>query len=382
MTKVRLIPVISQLIIFSKRLIFLNSMIQSLSLDSRIAAFVELGQVMGQAAKSYTQTDSDFKNQYQEFNDSLKTANHQNPWFTPANIVFALNEWGKALSEKAIKTWLKAYEPMIQNTESKRVAVIMAGNIPLVGFHDFMCTLMAGHSFIGKLSSTDKILLPAIANVLCTIEPKFKEKIEFTEGFLKEFDAIIATGSNNTARYFEYYFSKYPHIIRKNRNGVAVLTGNEDIEAFKKLGVDLCSYFGLGCRNISKVFIPEGFAIEKLYSAVEPYNKILFDNFKYMNNHSYHRSIYLLNKTPFLDNDAFILTQSEQYSSPIPVLYYEFYKNIELLKEKLLLDDEHIQCIATDAFTGGKAVPLGSTQSPGLADYADGIDTLKVLIDL
>ncbi len=357
-------------------------MIQSPSLDSRIHSFVELGKVMGLAAESYTLLNSDFAIQYPELYLSLQTAHHQNPWFTPANIKFALNEWKVSLSEQAITTWLKDYEPMIQNNESKRVAVIMAGNIPLVGFHDFMSTLLAGHNFIGKLSSTDKVLLPAIANVLCTIEPMFKQKIEFTEGILKDFDAIIATGSNNTARYFEYYFSKYPHIIRKNRNGVAVLNGNEDKEALKKLGIDICSYFGLGCRNISKVFIPEGFSPQKLYSAVEPFNKILFDHFKYMNNHSYHRSIYLLNSTPFLDNDAFILTESDQYSSPIPVLYYEFYKDIESLKDKLLQDDEQIQCIATNAFEGRKAVPLGCTQSPGLADYADGIDTIKFLIDL
>jgi len=357
-------------------------MTQSISLDARIHAFVELGKVMGQAAGSYTIHDHDFANQYPELNDAIKAAHQQNPWFTLANIAFALNEWKEALSEQALKTWLKNYEPMIQNTESKRVAVIMAGNIPLVGFHDFMCTIIAGHSFIGKLSSTDKVLLPAIANVLCTIEPMLKQKIEFTEGILKDFDAIIATGSNNTARYFEYYFSKNPHIIRKNRNGVAVLNGNEDNEALKKLGIDICSYFGLGCRNISKVFIPEGSSPQKLYSAVEPFNKILFDHFKYMNNHSYHRSIYLLNTTPFLDNDAFILTESAQYSSPISVLNYEFYKDIESLKEKLRQDDEQIQCIATDAFTDTKTVPLGSTQSPGLADYADGIDTLKFLIEL
>ncbi|MDO9256838.1 MAG: acyl-CoA reductase [Bacteroidales bacterium] len=357
-------------------------MTTSLSLDSRIHAFVELGNVMGQAAESYALSDSDFINQYTELNDSLQTAHNQNPWFTPANIRFALNEWKEALSEQAINTWLKDYAPMIQNTESKKIAVIMAGNIPLVGFHDFMCTLLAGHSFIGKLSSTDKVLLPAIADVLCTIEPIFKQKIEFTEGILKEFDAIIATGSNNTARYFEYYFSKYPHIIRKNRNGVAVLNGNENNEALKKLGIDICSYFGLGCRNISKVFIPEGFSPQKLYSAIEPFNKILFEHFKYMNNHSYHRSIYLLNSTAFLDNDAFILKESEQYSSPISVLYYEFYKEIESLKEKLLQDDEQIQCIATEAFTSENTVPLGCTQSPGLADYADGIDILKFLIEL
>lgn len=357
-------------------------MIQFPSLDLRIYAFVELGKVMGQAAESYTEQETGFKTQYPELYDALQVANHQNPWFTPSNIAFALNAWKDTLNEEAIASWIKRYEPGIQKTQSKKVAVIMAGNIPLVGFHDFLCTLITGHTFIGKLSSSDQVLLPAVANVLCMIEPSFKQMIRFTQGSIKDFDAIIATGSNNTARYFEYYFSKYPHIIRKSRNGVAVLSGNENIDAYKKLGFDICTYFGLGCRNISKVFLPEGFAAEKLYSAVEPYNKVLFDHFKYMNNHSYYRSIYLLNNTPHLDNNVFILTESEQYSSPIPVLYYAFYKDIESLKKKLLQDNEQIQCIATDAFTSEKTVPLGSTQSPGLADYADGIDTLKFLIDL
>lgn len=355
-------------------------MIQSPALDSRISAFVELGIVMGKAAESYTSVETDFKEKYPEFYNSLQTAIHQNPWFTPANIAFALIAWKETLTKVEITSWIKGYEQDLQNTGSKKVAVIMAGNIPIVGFHDFMCTLMAGHSFIGKLSSDDRVLLPAIAEVLCIIEPDFKQMIQFTEGTIKDFDAIIATGSNNTARYFEYYFSKYPHIIRKNRNGIAVLAGNETEQSFKNLGTDICTYFGHGCRNVSKIFIPDGFAPEKLFAAVEPYKNVLNNHFKYMNNHSYNRSIYLLNNTPHLDNDVFILTESDQYSSPIAVLYYEFYKNIETLQEKLIQDDELIQCIATDAFRGANTIPLGCTQRPGLGDYADGIDTMKFLL--
>jgi hypothetical protein len=357
-------------------------MIQSPSLESRIHAFAELGKVMGYAAECYTAKETGFEKHYPELYDSLQVAYQQNPWFTPVNIAFALNAWKEILTEESISTWISNYEFVIQKTESKNVAVIMAGNIPLVGFHDFMCTLLAGHNFIGKLSSNDKVLLPALSDVLCTIEPLFKHKILFTENTIKDFDAIIATGSNNTARYFEYYFSKYPHIIRKNRNGVAVLSGNERIEDYEKLGKDICTYFGLGCRNISKVFIPNGFAPDKLFAAIEHYKKALYDHYKFMNNHSYHRSVYLLNSTPHLDNDVLILTESDQYSSPIPVLYYEFYKTLESLKDKLASDDEYIQCIATDAFTGENTVPLGSTQSPGLTDYADGIDTLKFLLEL
>jgi hypothetical protein len=351
-------------------------------LDLRIRAFVELGNILDLAAESLSEPDSDFSVQFPAFANALQVAVHHNPWFIPSNIAFALKAWKAALNETSVNNWINKYEFAIQKTASKKIAVIMAGNIPLVGFHDFFCILIAGHSLLAKLSSDDKILLPAIAEVLCTIEPSFKQKIHFVEGTIKDFDAVIATGSNNTARYFEFYFSKYPNIIRKNRNGVAVLSGKEDDDTLKRLGADICTHFGLGCRNISKVFIPEGFDPKKLFIAIEPYKDILNNHFKYMNNHSYNSSVYLLNSTPHLDNGVFLLTQSEQYSSPIPVLYYEYYKNIETVEKKLLQDDEQIQCIASEVFTGDKVVPLGSTQSPGLADYADGIDTLKFLIEL
>ena len=357
-------------------------MIKSPPLELRISAFAQLGKILGQAAEIYVSADTDFKDQYPELYESLMTANQQNAWFTPATIAFALKAWKETLNEESIRNWINKYEIGTQNTDPKEVAVIMAGNIPIVGFHDFLCVLMSGNYFVGKLSSDDKILLPALADVLIKIEPSFRQMIQFTQDTIKDFDAIIATGSNNTARYFEYYFSKYPHIIRKNRNGVAVLSGNESDDALIRLGSDICSYFGLGCRNVSKVFIPAGFDPKKLFSAIESYKIVLNDHFKYMNNHSYHRSIYLLNKTPHLDNDVFILTESEQYFSPIPVLFYQFYENLESLKEKLLQDDELIQCIATDAFTGEKTVPLGCTQSPALSNYADGIDTMKFLLDL
>jgi|APIni6443716594_1056825.scaffolds.fasta_scaffold83607_2 hypothetical protein len=357
-------------------------MISSPPLDKRIKAFVELGKIMGRAAVSLTSGDSKLQEEYPVFYDSLQSAGIYNPWFTSSNIAFALNSWKAVLTEESLISWVKQYNLGGTFIDSKRIAVIMAGNIPVVGFHDFLCTLMAGHCFTGKLSSDDKILLPAIADVLCQIEPAFIRLIQFTENTIHDFDAIIATGSNNTARYFEYYFEKYPHIIRKNRNGVAVLTSNESNEALERLGADICTYFGLGCRNVSKVFIPEGYDPKRLFTSINPYVKTLNDHYKYMNNHSYYRSVYLLNSTPHLDNDVFIIAESSLYTSPISVLYYEFYNNIVTLREKLSDDDMLIQCIANDAFTNNKTVKLGETQSPGLADYADGIDTMQFLLDL
>jgi hypothetical protein len=360
----------------------LYKMNQTLSLEKRLDAFAGLGKILGRAGQSFGLQDKNFMIEYPDFHDAWQKTSLYNPWFTPENINFALNAWNEVLTHESIEKWISKYKSDIQNTDCRKVAVIMAGNIPMVGFHDFMCVLIAGHNFLGKLSSDDKILLPAIARELCRIEPAFTQFIEFTESTIHDFDAIIATGSNNTARYFEYYFSKYPHIIRKNRNGVAVLTGSESEETLKKLGIDICTYFRLGCRNVSKVFVPIGYDIKKLFAAIEPHVKSLSDHYKYMNNHSYHRSIFLLNNTPHLDNDVFLLTESEQYSSPIPVIYYQFYENIETLKNKLLFDDELIQCIANNAFTAEKSVPIGDTQLPGLADYADGIDTMNFLISL
>ncbi len=357
-------------------------MIELFTIDARIRAFAKLGNIMGLAADSISSGDTGFAREFPALNKALERAVYHNPWFTLPNIAFALNAWSDALTEQSLREWLKNYKVDSLYSRVSRVAVIMAGNIPLVGFHDFLCVLIKGHRFIGKLSSDDNVILPAIADVLTRIEPGFMPMIRFTDGKITDFDAIIATGSNNTARYFEYYFAKYPHIIRRNRNGVAVLSGNENEEELLKLGADICSYFGLGCRNVSKVFIPEDFKPEKLFTAIEPYKDILGMHNKYMNNYSYHRSVFLLNSIPHLDNGVFILTESTQYSSPIPVLYYEFYNTIESVKEKLGKDEEYIQCIANKVFTIKNTVRFGETQHPGLGDYADGIDTLKFLIEL
>lgn len=349
-------------------------------LDNRINAFANLGQILGRAGDCPANHGQDFEDSHPGFSEAIRLAGQQNPWFTPENIAFSLKSWQKALSTESLNRWVKPYAEKIQNNPTKCNAVIMAGNIPLVGFHDFLSTLLAGCSFLGKLSADDKILLPAVAEILCEIEPGFKPKIEFTEGKISNFDTVIATGSNNTARYFEYYFSKYPHIIRKNRSGIAVLEGNENDGTLESLGNDICRYFGLGCRNVSKVFIPKGYDPRKLFIAVEPYKNRLNNHFKYMNNYSYHRSVYLLNQTQHLDNGVTIITESTLYASPIPAVFYEFYENLPELQARLDEDQDQIQCIASDVLAGEKVVPIGNTQNPELWDYADGIDTMEFLL--
>src|SRR5690606_12163306 len=217
----------------------------------------------------------------------------QNAWFTQENILLALKSWQSALTEESLNIWLDAYD--FSQIQPKTVAVITAGNIPLVGFHDFLSILICGHQLIVRQSSKDNILLPYLASYLESVQPYFKGKIIFTEGKLENFDAVIATGSNNTSRYFEYYFKGKPNIIRHNRNSVAVLTGNETPEQLQKLSDDIFSYFGLGCRNVSKLFIPENYDFNLFFNAIYHKNSII-EKIKYSNNYDYNKAVYLMSE--------------------------------------------------------------------------------------
>jgi len=272
--------------------------------------------------------------------------------------------------------WLQPYEGLLKkNHPPKIIGIINAGNIPLVGFHDFLCVILSGNKYLGKNSSDDPYLMPFVTEKLLHIEPKLEGRISFTER-LAGFDAVIATGSNNSARYFEYYFGKYPHIIRMNRNAVAVLKGDETEEDFKNLGRDIFQYFGLGCRNVSKLFIPKNYELKKIFEGIESCSCVSQHN-KYMNNHDYNNAVYLLKKINFLDNGFLLLKEDEAIASPISVLYYEFYDDMKSLKQKLETEKEKIQCIAGKDF-----IPFGKAQQPQLWDYADGVDTMNFLLKM
>lgn len=347
------------------------------NIEERIAAFVKLGELL----KSINDTMIYLQDgRVRALRELVEESHIYNPWFTTKNVRHAIYSLGCSLEEDKIRKWLNLYDLNLVK-DSKRVGVVMAGNIPLVGFHDFLCILISGHQFIGKLSSDDQKLLPAVAEILISLESGFKDQIEFTEGRLQGFDAIIATGSNNTARYFEYYFGKYPHIIRKNRNGVAVFTGNETEAELTEFGKDLFFYFGMGCRSVSKVFVPEGYKFDTFFEAIEGFNTEM-DQFKYKNNYEYYKSIYLINQTPHLDNGFLLVKQEQGYSSPPSVLFYEEYKDISKLRNRLMVENEQIQCIVGNIPEVQNGVPFGQAQSPELWDYADGVDTMKFLLSL
>jgi hypothetical protein len=300
-----------------------------------------------------------------------------NPWFTRANLTLAFDGLLKLLDEKAMKQWLKNYT--FDENKSLNAGVVMAGNIPMVGIHDMICVLLSGHQLVAKLSSQDEVLIKFISNELFLIDPRWKSRITFVER-LKDIDVVIATGSDNTARYFNFYFSKIPHIIRKNRTSIAIINGNETAEQLRSLGTDIFSYFGLGCRNVSKLYVPRGFDLTSLFPHWSCFSHIA-DHYKFHNNYQYQRTIMLVNQTPHLDNGFVILQQNKNLVSPIAMLYYEFYDQLEDLKTELLQLNDKIQCIVSNEDIPGK-IKFGKAQKPDINDFADNIDTMEFLTHL
>ena len=332
--------------------------------EERITGFVELGTVIRQFDPSHK--------------DKLfSQAANNNPWFTPQNIEQALNGIAHFLTLETMSSWLNNYS---LPQESKNIGIVMAGNIPLVGFHDFLSVLLAGHKTVIKLSSQDQVLLPAIIELLIRINPEFSEQIKVVDR-LSGIDAVIATGSDNSARYFNKYFKDIPHIIRQNRTSVAVLNGRETVEELQLLGDDIFSFFGLGCRNVAKIFVPEGYEMKVLLDALEVHNEVI-NHHKYFNNYEYNKAIYLVNSTPHLDTGYALFTQSSATVSPLAVIYYEEYSDEEKLNNSLLTYADKIQCIVSNNHINAETVAIGKSQLPNIDDYADNIDTMAFLCDL
>lgn len=315
----------------------------------------------------------------EDFTDIIFSARNNNAWFTEQEVKRSLNALSQMLSEENLRNWFNE----IHITDvPKKVGLILAGNIPLVGFQDVIAVLATGNIALIKLSSSDDKLLPAVLNQLCKIEPDLKQQIAYVER-LKDFEAVIATGSNNTSRYFDYYFGKVPNIIRKNRTSVAVLTGKESKEDIAKLGHDLFDYFGLGCRNVSKIYFPEGYDVKNFFEPLEQYNDII-NHFKYNNNYDYNKSIYLVNSAKHFDNGFLLLKEDTGSSSPLAVLYYESYSNLKDVETALNNNQENLQCIVANTHLqiDTSILGFGESQHPRLWDYADNVNTIAFLNSL
>lgn len=346
-------------------------------LEKTKIAFTELGKFLSQFSEEKSVKNSDVLYNdlfFNEFLTLIENQKHYNGWFIDSEVYFSIQSWAEALTPENLAKWLSAYN--FTKTEPKSVGLILAGNIPLVGFHDFLSVLVSGHKAAIKTSSNDQHLLPFLAKYLIEVEPSLEKRIEFVEK-LENFDAVIATGSNNTARYFEYYFKDKPSIIRKNRNSVAVLDGNESEQDLIALGKDIFTYFGLGCRNVSKLFVPKGYDFEKFFKGMYEYREII-NNQKYINNYDYNKAVFLMSNFLVLDNGFLVLKEDSSYSSPISSVFYEYYNDLNEINNKLEQDSEQIQCVVSNNLIEN-SVAFGQTQHPQLWDYADNVDTISFL---
>lgn len=344
-------------------------------------AFVQLGLFLKQFSNAPYQKQQEvlFNEEfYDAFGALINRLDQGNSWFTKDQLEHAFSAWSMALKAENLEQWLAAYQ--LDNEPSKTVGLILAGNIPMVGFHDVVSVLISGNKALIKLSSNDQELIPFLLNYLARIAPEFKNRFKITKERLEAFDAVIATGSNNTARYFEYYFGKYPNIIRKNRNSVAVLDGKERIEDLIALGEDIFRYYGLGCRNVSKLFVPKDYDFKLFFEAMYAYKDLIFFE-KYANNYDYNKAVFLMSNFKILDNEFMTLKEDEGYASPISTVFYENYDDLEEISNKLKRDKEQIQCVVSNGLIAN-SLKFGTTQYPELWEYADGVDTMKFLVSL
>lgn len=343
--------------------------------------FIALGKFLSQfsldnSAKNPSVVNNDLF--YDDFLNLIDLSQSHNGWFTPNQVHFAIQSWAEALTEENLNLWLSKYD--FSTVQPKTVALILAGNIPLVGFHDFLSVVISGHKVLVKTSSNDQKLLPFLAKYLISIHPELENYITFTEGKMEGFDAVIATGSNNTARYFEYYFKDKPSIIRKSRNSVAVLTGNETSEDLANLGEDIFRYFGLGCRNVSKLFVPKGYNFDDFFQAIYEQKDVIYYE-KYANNYDYNKAVFLMSNFKLLDNEFLTIKEDSSYASPISSVFYEYYEDVNEIKNRLEIEAEQVQCIVSNGITEN-SIAFGQTQKPNLWDYADNVDTLEFLLGI
>jgi hypothetical protein len=316
-----------------------------------------------------------------ELTQQIENEYIHNPWFIPFFVKKALEEIAKMLQAENLQQWMLPYQNAIENQKNcHRIGVIAAGNIPLVCFHDFLSVLLCGHSFVGKLSSNDNRLLPVLSKILCEIEPQFASKIEFCEEKLTPVDKLIVTGDNHTAQHFARYFQQYPLLIRKHCNSVAVLDGSESPQELLALADDIMLYFGLGCRNISKIYIPENYDFSLLFTALDAYKDICKAHHKYLNNLEYQKVTHLINCIPFLDQGICILKENIDLDSPISVIHYEYYIEKEEVIKMLSQLGETLQCTLSNIAHFPACFPLGQAQQPTLTNYANGLDTVEFVV--
>ncbi|MDA7803308.1 acyl-CoA reductase [Crocinitomix sp.] len=348
-----------------------------MNLDEKIKLLSRLGEILNAIGKDQKWPGFQIginEEEYENLAELVNRVHIYNGWFTPAAVRTAFLGIASWLNEADLSNWMKHYS--VNENNPKSVALIMAGNIPLVGFHDFISVFLGGHKAVVKLSSDDKQLFPALIDTMALFNPEIKNWVDIKENRLEGFDAVIATGSDNSANYFESYFGKYPNIIRKNRTSIALLKGDETKEELEKLGEDVFTFFGLGCRNVSQVWIPKDFDVNRIFEAFYRFNEVANHN-KYANNYDYNKAVYLLNLENLLDNGFILFKEDRGLNSPLGMLHIARYDSMEDFKAFAKENEAKIQAIV-----GKDHIPFGSAQCPSLSDYADGVDTVKFVTNI
>jgi hypothetical protein len=347
-------------------------------IQKKIKVLSRLGEVMKSIGENAPWGGFDSgvtEEEYDLLNLWVTKAKVYNGWFEEREVRRAFTSWGAGLTEENLNKWLANY--IIEDIDSpKTIAMIMAGNIPLVGLHDLICCYIAGHKALIKLSTDDDKLIPALLQVWSCFDVDVKDDVKLAFAKMENFDAVIATGSNNSARHFEEYFGKYPNIIRKNRTSVAVLDGSESEDELKALADDIFAYYGLGCRNVTKLYLPKGYDLNKVFGGLFHYKHVT-DNNKYGNNYDYHKAVFLMEQYDVLENGFILVKQDTGLTSPIGTLFFDSYEDKNQLYASLDTISDQIQCIV-----GSDRIPFGQAQHPQLWDYADGVDTVQFLLDL
>ncbi|MCB0429016.1 MAG: acyl-CoA reductase [Flavobacteriales bacterium] len=344
------------------------------SLIRRAEAF----QALGEDLLSIGNSSTEFAARFEQVSSD---AYSYNKWFTVENNRQAAAALGHMLERSALVKWMATYAKLDEARPMKRIGLVMAGNVPMVGFHDLMCVMMAGHQAVVKFSGDDDRLLPMLVERLFEHEPALRGQYQRADGKLSDFDAVIATGGGNTSRYFEYYFGKYPHIIRRNRSSAAVLTGKETKAELEALSRDCMAYFGLGCRNVTKLWIPEGYNLQPFCQVMEAFGAYLQHD-KYRNNYDYNKSLLLLNKVPHMDNGVVLMKEDKALGAPVTVLHLEHYRALHDVENRLMDEAAMLQCVVSSGGQFPGSIPFGTTQSPALWDYADQVDTMEFLLTI
>ena len=344
--------------------------------------FIILGKIFGAAADGSVDGCKGFETQAEALSQSIDIVRNSNGWFSPEFVKMQLRSLAKMLSEDSVRAFSYKYGLDSIGLCDKKVKIIAAGNIPLVCFHDILCVLMAGCRLVVKPSSKDRLLTHAVLEIIKQINPELQGRVEEEDGERIPFDAIIATGSNNSARYFDYYFSKYPNIIRRSRSSVAVLSGNETSEDYRLLADDIFAYYGLGCRSVSKIYVPTGYNYDAFFGGIYHKSDVM-TNAKYADNYTYNKAVYLMSGADILDNGFLILKKDTGLSSPVGVIFSEEYQNADTLAQSLVQNADNLQCVVSSVdLQGVVTVPFGQSQHPAIDDFADGVDTIQFLKNL